>query len=73
MHSRRDERCEFLEFAGAHFRHRPPNAGPEDLLAMWKLQARTSLPRRTSGQVRADLGNGKSGLKWSGGRAGSHS
>jgi DNA replication protein DnaC len=71
MHSRLYEMCEFLEFEGADFRHRPPNAGPEDLLAMWKLQTRANLPRRTSGQVRADLGNGKSGLKWSGGRAGS--
>jgi hypothetical protein len=71
MHSRLYEMCEFLEFDGADFRHRPPNAGPEDLLAMWKLQARPTLPRRASGQVRAQLGDGRSGLKWSGGRAGS--
>jgi DNA replication protein DnaC len=72
MHSRLYEMCEFLEFDGADFRHRPPNAGPEDLLAMWKMQGRAgSLPRKTGGQARAHLRDGRGDLKWSGGRAGS--
>lgn len=71
MHSRLYEMCEFLEFDGADFRHRPPNAGPEDLLAMWKLQSRASgLPRKTGGQARAQLRDGRAELKWPGGRAG---
>ncbi len=71
MHSRLYEMCEFLEYGGADFRHAPPNAGPDDLLAMWKLQSRAAgLPRRTGGQARAILRDGRGDLKWSGGRAG---
>ena len=56
MHSRLYEMCEFLEYDGADYRHRPPNAGPEDLLAMWKHQARPpALPRRSGSPVRAQL------------------
>src|SRR5512133_2551758 len=56
MHSRLYEMCEFLEYDGADYRHRPPNAGPEDLLAMWKHQARpAALPRRSGAPVRAQL------------------
>ena len=72
MHSRLYEMCEFLEFDGADFRHRPPNAGPEDLLTMWKMKQqaqRSPLPRRTSGTVRASLPDASADLKWSGGRA----
>jgi DNA replication protein DnaC len=73
MHSRLYEMCEFLEYDGADYRHRPPNAGPEDLLAMWKLQARpASLPRRSGSPARASLGktDGKADVGWPGGRAG---
>jgi DNA replication protein DnaC len=72
MHSRLYEMCEFLEYDGADFRHRPPNAGPDDLLAMWKLQSRatTTLPRKSGGQARAQIRDGQAELKWPGGRAG---
>ena len=71
MHSRLYEMCEFLEYDGADFRHRPPNAGPDDLLAMWKLQSRpASLPRKSGGQARAQIRDGRGELKWPGGRAG---
>jgi DNA replication protein DnaC len=74
MHSRLYEMCEFLEFDGADYRHRPPNAGPEDLLAMWKLQSRpAALPRRSGSPVRAQLRkpDPKADVAWPGGRAGS--
>jgi DNA replication protein DnaC len=71
MHSRLYEMCEFLEYDGADYRHRPPNAGPDDLLAMWKLQPRAAtLPRKSGGQVRAQIRDGRGELKWPGGRAG---
>lgn len=71
MHSRLYEMCEFLEFDGADYRHRPPSCGPDDLLAMWKLRARG---RRMSGSarpVRAQLRDRRDDLRWPGGRAGS--
>jgi DNA replication protein DnaC len=74
MHSRLYEMCEFLEYEGADFRHRPPNAGPEDLQAMWKLQGRPAgLPRRSGSPVRAQLrkSDPKADVAWPGGRAGS--
>jgi DNA replication protein DnaC len=73
MHSRLYEMCEFIEYEGADYRHRPPNAGPEDLLTMWKMQARpATLPRRSSGPVRAQLrgSDPKADVAWPGGRAG---
>jgi len=73
MHSRLYEMCEFLEYDGADYRHRPPNAGPEDLLAMWKHQERPpALPRRSGPPVRSQLrGNdAKADVAWPGGRAG---
>ena len=77
MHSRLYEMCEFLEYDGADYRHRPPNAGPEDLLAMWKLQQGRPLrlPDKTSGPSRAQLRrpdqSRSAELRWPGGRAGS--
>jgi DNA replication protein DnaC len=73
MHSRLYEMCEFVEFEGADYRHRPTNAGADDLLTMWKMnRGRPRLPGRSSGQMKAQLrGDGKADLKWSGGRAGS--
>lgn len=71
MHSRLYEMCEFLEFDGADYRHRPPSCGPDDLLAMWKLRSRG---RRTTGSarpVRAQLRDRRDDLRWPGGRAGS--
>jgi DNA replication protein DnaC len=74
MHSRLYEMCEFLEYDGADYRHRPPNAGPEDLLAMWKLQqGRSSLPRRGGSPARAQLRRHDTGavdVAWPGGKAG---
>jgi DNA replication protein DnaC len=74
MHSRLYEMCEFLEFEGADYRHRPPNAGPDDLVMMWKTQRRTTrLPSRSSGPARAQLkdrGDRGPDLKWAGGKAG---
>jgi len=74
MHSRLYEMCEFLEYDGADYRHRPPNAGPDDLLAMWKLQQGRgpSLPRRGS-PARAQLRRsdpGAADVGWPGGKAG---
>ena len=74
MHSRLYEMCEFLEYDGADYRHRPPNAGAEDLLAMWKVQQgrRPSLPRKAGTQARAQLKkpDARSDVAWPGGRAG---
>ena len=75
IHSRLHEMCEFLEFDGADFRHAPPNAGSEDLLAMWKRKApsagKRSLPSRAKGPIRAQIKQpGKGELGWSGGKAG---
>ncbi len=74
MHSRLYEMCEFLEYDGADYRHRPPNAGPEDLRAMWKHQARPpALPRRSGSPARAQLRgpDPKADVAWPGGKAGS--
>ena len=74
MYSRLFEMCEFLHYTGADYRKLPPNAGPEDLLADWKLHGRPAgLPRRTSGTARAQLRHPdpKADVAWPGGRAGS--
>jgi len=77
IHSRLHEMCEFLEFDGADYRHAPPNAGGDDLLAMWKRKAqnggRRALPTRASKPVRAQMKapSGKPELGWTGGKAGS--
>jgi DNA replication protein DnaC len=73
MHSRLYEMCDFVEFEGADYRHRPTNAGPDDLLTMWKMnRGKPRLPVRSPGQMKAHLRNdGRADLKWSGGRAGS--
>ena len=71
MHSRLYEMCEFLEFDGADFRHRPPNAGADDLLMMWKMKQqapKAALPRRAGSAVRASLPDSSYGLKWTGGK-----
>ena len=72
MRSRLHEMCEFVVMDAADYRERPDNAGPEDLLAMWKMRKKSTLPAPRGGrQARAQLRDGKGDLKWSGGRAGS--
>lgn len=74
MRSRLHEMCEFLALDAADYRERPENAGPEDLIMMWKMR-RKVLPSRTGRQARAQLReparDGRGDLKWPGGRAGS--
>ena len=76
IHSRLHEMCEFLEFDGADYRHAPPNAGPDDLLTMWKRKSASGnrrLPAKSKGPIRAELRHphprGRD-LGWSGGKAG---
>src|SRR5688500_10958960 len=75
IHSRLHEMCDFLEFDGADYRHAPPNAGSDDLLALWKRKAQSPgrrLPARAKGPIRAQMKQGgKAELGWSGGKAGS--
>jgi len=72
MRSRLHEMCEFVVMDAADYRERPENAGPEDLMAMWKMRRKAPLPSPRGGrQARAQLRDGKGDLKWSGGRAGS--
>jgi DNA replication protein DnaC len=70
IHSRLYEMCEFLEFDGCDYRHAPTNSGPDDLLALWKMQLLRGTRTRTP--ARGELRDGKGDLKWPGGRAGSH-
>jgi len=80
IHSRLHEMCEFLEFDGADFRHAPLNAGPDDLLTMWKRKsssaagARRTLPAKSKGPIRAQLRQPEPRpareLGWTGGKAG---
>jgi DNA replication protein DnaC len=76
MHSRLREMCDFLEYDGPDYRDLPPNAGADDLYKLWQGRPRRKLPARTTGQARAQLRaqtrerDGKSELKWPGGRAG---
>ena len=77
MRSRLHEMCEFLVLDGADYREMPTNGGVDDLLTMWKMRKKGSLPSPRSGrQARAQLRepavrDGKADLKWPGGRAGS--
>ena len=72
MRSRLHEMCEFVVMDAADYRERPENAGPDDLLVMWKMRRKTlPAPRGGGRQARAQLRDGKGDLKWSGGRAGS--
>lgn len=81
MRSRLHEMCEFVEMDGADYRERPDNAGPDDLVLMWRRKKSESQaaalpsPRGANRQARASLReptrDGKADLKWPGGRAGS--
>src|SRR5215203_2169534 len=78
IHSRLHEMCEFLEYAGADYRHLPPNGGPEDLLMQWnRMKAagpRRTLPAKAKGPIRAQLRQPNTRppreLGWTGGKAG---
>jgi DNA replication protein DnaC len=76
MRSRLHEMCEFIEMDGADYRELPKNGGVDDLITLWKMRKKSSLPARARGQARAQLRepgvrDGKADLKWPGGRAGS--
>lgn len=72
MRSRLHEMCEFVEMDGADYRELPTNGGVDDLVTLWKMRRKTlPAPRGATRQARAQLRDGKSDLKWSGGRAGS--
>jgi DNA replication protein DnaC len=77
MRSRLHEMCEFVVMDAADYRERPDNAGPDDLVAMWKMRRKSlPAPRAGSRQARAQLRepqvrDGRADLKWPGGRAGS--
>ena len=76
MRSRLHEMCEFIDLDAADYRQRPQNAGPEDLITMWKMRRKSALPsprggRQARAQLREPASDGKADLKWPGGRAGS--
>ena len=76
MRSRLHEMCEFVVLDGADYRERPDNAGPEDLVMMWKTRRKTTLPsprggRQARAQLKEPARDGRADLKWPGGRAGS--
>jgi DNA replication protein DnaC len=77
MRSRLHEMCEFLVLDGADYRELPSNGGIDDLINMWKMRKKATLPSPRSGrQARAQLRDpavrdGRADLKWPGGRAGS--
>jgi DNA replication protein DnaC len=77
MRSRLHEMCEFLVLDGADYRELPANGGIDDLLNMWKMRRKGTLPSPRGGrQARAQLRgpaarDGRADLKWPGGRAGS--
>jgi DNA replication protein DnaC len=78
MRSRLHEMCEFLVLDGADYRELPANGGIDDLVNMWKMRKKGTLPSPRGGgrQARAQLKepaarDGRADLKWPGGRAGS--
>jgi len=61
---------------GADYRELPVNGGVDDLITLWKMRKKGTLPSPRGRQVRAQLRepavrDGKADLKWPGGRAGS--
>jgi DNA replication protein DnaC len=74
VYSRLQEMCEILNLDAADYRERPTNAGADDLVAMWKMRKKVTLPlpRGIGRQARAQLKprDGKADLNWPGGRAG---
>jgi DNA replication protein DnaC len=77
--SRLHEMCELMHLDAADYRERPTNAGPDDLIAMWKMRRKAQplpAPGRGGRQARAQMRDaavrdGRADLKWPGGRAGS--
>ena len=45
MRSRLHEMCEFVEMDGADYRELPVNGGVDDLVTLWKMRKKASLPR----------------------------
>src|SRR3954454_8780878 len=76
MRSRLHEMCDFEVLDGADYRELPTNGGPEDLVMMWKMRSKSSLPspgrsgRPARAQLRESGREGQGELKWSGGKAG---
>jgi len=76
MRSRLHEMCDFEVLDGADYRELPTNGGPEDLVMMWKMRSKASLPspgrsgRPARAQLRESGREGQGELKWSGGKAG---
>jgi DNA replication protein DnaC len=72
MRSRLHEMCEFIVLDAADYRERPANAGADDLIAMWKMRRKVTLPSPRGGRpARAQLRDNRADLRWPGGRAGS--
>ena len=77
MRSRLHEMCEFLVLDGADYRELPANGGVDDLINMWKVRKKGTLPsprgggRQARAQLREPTRDGRADLKWPGGRAGS--
>jgi DNA replication protein DnaC len=76
MRSRLHEMCEFLVLDGADYRELPSNGGIDDLINMWKVRKKGTLPsprggRQARAQLREPARDGRADLKWPGGRAGS--
>jgi DNA replication protein DnaC len=72
MRSRLHEMCEFIVLDAADYRERPANAGADDLIAMWKMRRKATLPAPRGGRpARAQLRDNRADLRWPGGRAGS--
>ncbi len=76
MRSRLHEMCEFIEMDGADYRELPVNGGVDDLITLWKMRKKGTLPAPRGRQARAQLRepavrDGRADLKWPGGRAGS--
>jgi len=62
MHSRLHEMCEVIDWDGGDYRMLPPNSGSRDLEILWSAsKGRRSLPARTRGPARAQLGGPQSG------------
>jgi len=76
MRSRLHEMCDFEVLDGADYRELPTNGGSEDLVMMWKMRSKASLPspgrsgRPARAQLREPGREGQGELKWSGGKAG---
>src|SRR6185312_302931 len=69
MRSRLHEMCEFLVLDGADYRELPSNGGVDDLINMWKVRKKGTLPsprggRQARAQLREPARDGRADLKW---------